>query len=137
MKVALIALSLMMCLETAIAQVDDLKEPEKAKEGVTVGGWTSQVMISTDFSSMYLNLVGSGIRYTKGDFMVALSLFPTLRFREDPHRAPNYDVRPFVTPGFSVGALFQYKHLLIGFPVSYSYDSRWHPTVGAGVKIGR
>ena len=120
----------------SIANAQETTTTIKTDNGeVKVGLFTTQFLISTDFtSSVYINLIGSGVRYTRGNFVVALSLFPTLRFHRDKESSDT--IRPFITPGFSIGPLFAYKKLLFGFPFSYSYDSRWHPTFGMGVRIG-
>jgi hypothetical protein len=129
---------LCLFLPVAFAYAQETETTIKTEKGeVKVGLFTTQFMVSSDFkSSVFINMIGSGVRYTRGEFVVALSLFPTLRFHEDRESAPDDDRRPFITPGFSVGPLFAYKKLLFGFPFSYSYDSRWHPTFGMGVRIG-
>lgn len=126
----------LLCMLLLMVATLTLAQEKERKTGISGQAFSSQLMISTDFRDMYVNLVGSGIRYTRGDVMVAISLFPTLRFHEH-HPEPDEDKRPFVTPGFSVGPLLQYKHLLLGFPSSYSYDYKWHFTVGTGYKFGK
>ena len=127
-----------LCLAVATARAQQTQTTIKTGEGeVKVGLFTTQFLISTDFkSSVFINMIGSGVRYTRGNFVVAISLFPTLRFHRDEWEDKTDDKRPFITPGFSVGPLFAYKKLLFGFPFSYSYDSRWHPTFGMGIRVG-
>jgi hypothetical protein len=130
--------ALLLLLSATLSFAQQTTTTIKTDQGeVKVGLFTTQFLISTDFkSSVFLNMIGSGVRYTRGNFVIAISLFPTLRFHKDEWEDPTDDKRPFVTPGFSVGPLFAYKKLLFGFPLSYSYDSRWHPTFGMGVRIG-
>lgn len=121
----------------AFAQDDKNKTDQQEDKTVKAVGFSSQFLISTDFKGVYFNMVGGQIRYTNGDFAASIAIMPTLRFHKDEHEDPDDDVRPFVTPGFSVGLLFIHKRLMLGFPVSYSYDSRWHPTMGFGYRFGK
>lgn len=82
-------------------------------------------------------MIGGQIRYAHKDFAASIAIMPTLRFYKDEHLDPDEDIRPFVTPGFSVGLLFMQKRLMLGFPISYSYDNHWHPTIGFGYKFGK
>jgi hypothetical protein len=102
---------------------------------VKVSPFTAQFLVSTDFEAVCLNLVGAGIRYTKNNSSVSITIFPTLTFRE-PETVLGGKQKPFVRPGFAVGPLFQYKRLMIGFPIFYQ-DDAWHFTGGAGLKIGK
>ncbi len=108
------------------------KKEETAQEEKTVKavGFSSQFLVSTDFKGFYFNMVGGQIRYTNGDFAASIAIMPTLRFHKDEHLDPDEDIRPFVTPGFSVGPLFQFKRWMLGFPISYCYDTSWQPTMG-------
>jgi len=94
-------------------------------------------LIATDFSSLYFNFIGAGIKFQKKNVTYSISVFPTLRFYEDDPES-GATKRPFVTPGFSIGPMIEFKNkFLIGFPASYSYDSRWHYTIGVGLIINK
>lgn len=134
MKILALSLLFVSIVCTAVAQDD--KDEKQSDNTVKAVGFTSAFLISTDFKAMYFNMVGGQIRYSNGDFALSIAIMPTLRFRKDPHLDPDDDLRPFVTPGFSVGLLLTQKRFMLGFPVSYSYDSRWHPTIGMGYKFG-
>ena len=112
----------------SFSQVDE--KPQK----ISISPFSGQFLISTNLNAVYLNFVGAGIRYTKNNMSVAISLFPSLSFKEDkPTDEPK---KPFVRPGFACGPLIQYKKLMLGFPTFYQ-DDRWHFTVGFGVRIGK
>ncbi len=109
---------------------------EVTKKGdLNVGIFTGQFLISTDLKAVYLNLVGSGIKYTRGNTSLSLGVFPTIRFYEDPHLDSSKPKKPFVAPGFSAGLLFNYKRFMIATPAFYK-DDQWHFTVGMGVRFG-
>jgi hypothetical protein len=131
----LTALIAIVCNMYAQEKKDGTEEQED--KTVKAVGFSSQFLISSDFKGFYFNMVGGQIRYSNGDFAASIAIMPTLRFHKDEHLDPDDEIRPFVTPGFSVGPLFQYKRLMLGFPISYSYDSRWHPTMGFGYKFGK
>lgn len=136
MKNYLTVIALLLWSTVVLAQKDD--SAKENEDGLKISSFTAQFLISSDFkSAMYFNVVGGGLKYTRRNLSISISLFPTLRFHKDPHEDPTDDLRPFVTPGFSVGPLFQYKRFMLGFPVSYSYDSKWHPTMGMGIKFGK
>jgi hypothetical protein len=122
---------------TSVAVAQELPVEKQPDNTVKAAGFSSQFLISTDFKGFYFNMVGGQIRFVHHNFAASIAIMPTLRFHKDEHLDPDDDVRPYVTPTFSVGALFMYKRLMIAFPVSYSYDSRWHPTVGIGYKFGK
>lgn len=103
---------------------------------ITVSAFTAQFLLSTDLKAAYFNMVGAGIKYSKNDKSISITIFPSLSFREDKYPEPGEDKKPFVRPGFAVGPLIQYKRMMIGFPAFYQ-DDAWHFTVGAGVKLGR
>lgn len=118
-------------------EVNENATTDRKSSSVKAEGFTSQFLISSDFKGFYFNMVGGQIRYFKGDFSAAIAILPTLRFHKDEHLDLTDDLHPFVTPGFSVGPLFQYKRYMLGFPISYSYDTRWHPTMGFGYRFGK
>jgi hypothetical protein len=123
---------------TVLAQESkDQTTDEQENKTVKAVGFSSQFLVSTDFKGFYFNMVGGQIRYTNGNFAASIAIMPTLRFHKDEHLDPDDDLRPFVTPGFSVGLLFMHKRFMLGFPISYSYDSRWHPTMGFGYRFGK
>ncbi len=136
MKSLPLATAMLFVIVCACAQ-DRSEETSKNQSSVKAEGFTSQFLISSDFKGFYFNMVGGQIRYYKGDFSAAIAILPTLRFHKDEHLDPTDDLHPFVTPGFSVGPLFTYKRYMLGFPISYSYDVRWHPTVGLGYRFGK
>lgn len=120
----------------AIAQ-DTQTEKAQADNTVKAVGFSSQCLISTDFKGFYFNMVGGQIRFVHNHFAASIAIMPTLRFHKDEHLDPDDDVRPYITPTFSVGALFMYRRMMIATPISYSYDSKWHPTIGFGYKFGK
>ena len=110
----------------------------EAKPKIEVGRVTSQFLLSTDFSSLFFNFIGTGFKYTKGKTSISLSVFPSLRFHKDNNTDLSDPKRPFVTSGFALGPIIQYKQLFVGFPTFYdSHDVKWRYAVGAGVKIGQ
>ena len=119
---------------TAQAQAP-ITEP---KSRVDIGRVTAQFLVSTDFSSVYFNFVGTGFRYSKGRTSVSLSVFPSLRFHTDDNPDLTDPKRPFLTAGFALGPVVQYRRLVVGFPAFYdSHDVQWRFAVGAGLKIGQ
>jgi hypothetical protein len=113
-------------------------QPAATKPKLEVGHFTSQFLISTDFSSVFFNFIGTGFRYTKGATGISLNVFPTLRFHKDTNPNVADAKRPFMTAGFALGPIIQYKRFFVGFPVYYdSHDVKWRYAVGAGVKIGQ
>lgn len=137
MKTLLTSVLLFFILHCAVAQDENEKTKEQEDKTVKAVGFSSQFLVSSDFKGFYFNMVGGQIRYTNGNFAASIAIMPTLRFHKDEHLDPDDEIRPFVTPGFSVGLLFTHKRLMLGFPISYSYDSRWHPTMGIGYKFGK
>ncbi|HMJ70739.1 MAG TPA: hypothetical protein VK508_17675 [Cyclobacteriaceae bacterium] len=138
MKTSIVtAILLFAAVATAFSQEPAAGTEKQEDKTVKAVGFSSQFLISSDFKGFYFNMVGGQIRYTNGDFSASIAIMPTLRFHKDEHLDPDDDLRPFVTPGFSVGFLFAHKRLMLGFPISYSYDSRWHPTMGIGYKFGK
>ncbi|MEQ1585394.1 MAG: hypothetical protein ABL895_05910 [Cyclobacteriaceae bacterium] len=93
-----------------------------------------QLLCSTDSKAMYLNIVGGGIKCERRNFTVSLVVFPSLRFGNQPSGVSS---KPFITPGFAVGPVFQYKRMLVGCPLYYGMDSEWHFCFGFGVKSGQ
>src|SRR6267142_4818429 len=110
----------------------------ETKPRIEVARFTSQFLLSTDFSSLYFNFIGTGFKYTKGRTSISLSLFPAIRFHQDSNPDPAEARRPFISTGFAVGPLIQYKRLFIGFPAFYdSHDVHWRYAMGAGLKLGQ
>jgi hypothetical protein len=109
--------------------------PEMPESRVSVNNFTSQFLISTDLKSMYINIVGAGLRYKRNHSIFSVTIFPSLSFREDSPE-PGEEKKPFVRPGFALGPLFQYKRFMIGLPTFYQ-DDNWHFTAGVGVKFGK
>ena len=113
-------------------------QPTETKPKITVGRFTGQFLLSTDLHSVYFNFVGTGFKYTKGSTSISLSVFPSLRFHTDTNPDLTDPKRPFVTSGFALGPIIQYKRIFIGFPTFYdSHDVTWRYAVGAGIKIGQ
>ena len=122
-------------LVTAFLQA--IAQEKKTEPKISISPITAQFMISTNFDAVCLNMVGTGIRYTRKNTIISITIFPTLIFREDTEIPdPGDPKRPFVRPGFAVGPMFQYKRLLLGFPTFFQ-DDEWHVTAGVGVKIGK
>jgi hypothetical protein len=133
MKKMTIALLLLMGL-AAKAQT----QSTETKPKIEAGYFTCHFLVSTDFSSVYFNFVGSGFKYTKGKTTISMSVYPVLRFHKDNNPDLTDPKRPFLTAGFALGPLIQYRRLFIGFPAFYdSHDVKWRPSVGIGVKIGQ
>jgi hypothetical protein len=118
-----------------IAMVNSHAQRSEQEDGVKVNVFSAQFLVSTDLKAVYLNLVGSSIKYTHGNTSIAVGVFPTIRFYEDPHLDSTEPKKPFVVPGFSAGLLFSYKRFMLATPVFFK-DDQWHFTVGTGVKIG-
>lgn len=92
---------------------------------------TGSIMVSTDGESVYYNMGGPGIKFTKDKFSVMVNMLPTLRFFKD-------EPRPFVTPLLGVGIMIGYKRFIIGMPVYYlAAKSSWILSGGIGVKLGK
>ncbi len=110
----------------------------ETKGRIEMGRFTGQFLVSTDRSSVFFNFIGPGLKYIKGQTSISLGLFPALRFHHDNNPDLADPKRPFMTAGFAVGPLIQYKRLFFGFPAFYdSHDVKWRYAVGAGVKIGQ
>ena len=106
------------------------------KGEIKVSALTAQFLVSTNFkNAVFINLVGTGIKYSRGNASISIGVFPTIRFYEDPHLDPAKPKKPFIAPGFSAGLLFQYKRFMIATPAYFKEDV-WHYTVGVGMKIG-
>lgn len=112
-----------------------LRAQQEDENKIKVSPFTAQFLVSGDFKRTFcFNMVGAGIKYTKKDMVISLSLFPTLTFRED-EPVDGESKKPYVRPTFALGPLFQYKRMMIGFP-SYYQDDAWHFSAGVGIKIG-
>src|SRR5882672_2271923 len=110
-------------------------QTEKTKPGVEVGLFSGQFLISTDLHSVYMNLIGAGYKYTRRHTTISFTVYPTLRFYDDPQPDKTEPRRPFITPGFAIGPLVQYKRVYLGLPAFYdSQYAKWRYTVGVGVK---
>jgi hypothetical protein len=128
MKTTIVTAILLLAIVcTAFSQAPASATEKQEDKTVKAVGFSSQFLVSTDFKGFYFNMVGGQIRYTNGDFAASIAIMPTLRFHKDEHLDPDDEIRPFVTPGFSVGFLFTRKRLMLGFPISYSYDSAGIP----------
>src|SRR5436190_23287344 len=123
--------SVLLLLLSLTVAAQEKKDDQKIK----VSPFTAQFLVSTDLKAVYVNIAGTGIRYTKNKTIISITIFPSLSFREDKP-LPGESKKPFVRPGFALGPLFQYKRAMIGFPAFYQ-DDAWHLTVGLGMKIGR
>lgn len=111
------------------------QEGETPKK-ISVSPFSGQFMVSTNFKAGCINMIGAGIRYTKNDWVIGVSLYPSLIFKKYELSDPTDTPKPFVRPGFAVGPLIQYKKVIIGFP-SFYQDDAWHFTGGIGVKLGK
>ncbi len=110
----------------------------ETKPRIEVGRFTGQFLLSTDFSSVFFNFVGTGFKYTKGKTSISVSVFPSLRFHKDNNPDIAEVKRPFMTAGFALGPIIQYQRIFVGFPTFYDgHDVKWRYAVGAGVKIGK
>jgi hypothetical protein len=98
----------------------------------SAGHFHFQFLISTDVKAIYLNIVGGGVRYVKGEKSLSLIVFPSFRFGKTPSGISH---KPFVTPGFATGILLQRKNFLAGIPLFYGLDGIWHITVGIGLRL--
>jgi hypothetical protein len=125
-----------MAYGVSIAQEENPEAPVTESSAVTVNSFTAQFLVSTDLKAMYLNIVGAGIRYSRRNASISVTIFPSLSFRDDKNPEPGEDKKPFVRPGFALGPLFQYKRFMLGLPTFYQ-DDAWHFTVGCGLKLGK
>ena len=110
-------------------------QDQNLKSQVKVSAFSAQVLVSTDLEAVYFNLVGSGIKYTRGNSSFQLGVFPTIRIYKDPNIDPATP-KPLVVPGFSAGLLYSYKRFMVAAPAYYK-DNKWHYTMGMGFKIGQ
>lgn len=92
---------------------------------------TGSVMVSTDGESLFYNMGGPGIKFTKDQFYISVNMLPTLRYFKD-------EPRPFVTPLLGTGLIIGYKRFIIGMPVYYlAAKASWIISGGIGIKLGK
>jgi hypothetical protein len=101
------------------------------KKEVTMSSITGSMMISTDGKSIFYNMGGPGIKFTKDKLTIGFNMLPSLRFFKD-------DPRPLVTPLLGAGLIIGYKRFIIGMPVYYlAAKTSWIISGGIGVKLGK
>jgi hypothetical protein len=119
-----IRLSIILLL--AVIQISAVAQ----KKSIVSASITGSVMLTTDGSSLFYNMGGPGVKFTKNNWMLGINMLPSLRFFKD-------DPRPFITPMLGAGILIGYKRLMVGVPLYYlSAKSEWIISAGVGVKLG-
>ncbi len=101
------------------------------KKEMTSASVMGSVMVSTDGESVFYNMGGPGIKFTKDKLSIGFNMLPSLRFFKD-------DPRPLVTPLLGAGLIIGYKRFIIGMPVYYlAAKTTWIISGGVGVKLGK
>ena len=114
------------CLILCIASTGVFAQKTNAK-----AGFSGMLMAATDGRSVYVNLGGPGVKWSKEEWSAGVYMLPTLRLRDDKPR-------PLVTPTLGAGVIIGYCKLLFGIPVYYSAaDLKWKVAFGLGVKLGK
>lgn len=116
-----------LAMRTAKAQI------KKDSTNFSLSKFAAQFLISTDAQSIYFNYVGAGLKYSKNNTAISITVFPAFRYVFDKSQNEKLVNVPSFYPGLAVGPMIQHKKWLLGFPVFYSgAEAKWHFTAGIG-----
>jgi hypothetical protein len=113
--------------------LSNAQEMSSARRVSATTSLQAQFLISSDFRSLYFNYVGAGLKYTKKNTNISLTVFPAFRYVFNKSQNKQLKAMPSLYPGLAIGTMMQYKKWLVGFPIFYSgAEATWRISVGLG-----